>query len=323
MDAGMDARATNLCDDARLCVLSSSSKGNSSALVVSGGGRQALILIDAGLSPRRTRELLAGLGIDLPVSAIVLTHLDHDHFHQGWLSERAGLPEGGWLYLHKRHRNRAQRAGVLYSPTRVFEDDSFEVAPGVHVSPVLMSHDSLGAAAFRVDFAYSGRSLGYATDLGRATQRLIDHLQGVDVLAIESNYCPNLQAWSGRPEYLRRRITHGSGHLSNEQAAEAVRAIQPREHVVLLHLSLECNRPELAAMHFSQCPCKVTIAGWEQPTPWVQLTWPQAPRRDARVTTLVGPIVTRRPVAPQRTPTLWESVGAGAANTGVTPSQDS
>lgn len=313
----MDAPAMNShCDEARLCVLSSSSKGNCSALVVSAGGsgRQTLVLIDAGLSPRRTRELLLEQGIDLPVSAIVLTHLDHDHFHQGWLGERAGLPEGSWLYLHKRHRNRAQRAGMLYSPTRVFEEEAFEVAPGVQVSPVLMSHDSLGAAAFRVDFAHSGRSLGYATDLGRATQRLVDHLAGVDVLAIESNYCPNMQAYSGRPEFLRRRITHGSGHLSNEQAAEAVRAISPREHVVLLHLSLDCNRPELAAMHYHGCPCKVTIASWERPTEWIQLTWPEAPRREARVQPVQqrmvgagprGQVVISRPV---RIPTLFDGI---------------
>lgn len=262
--------APAVCDEAALCVLASSSKGNCSALVLGRGDSRRLFLIDAGLSPRRTTELLFGLGIDLPVSGIVLTHLDHDHFHSGWL---AALPETANVYLHKRHRNRAQRAGILYTPTRVFEDE-FEIAAGVHVRPVLMSHDSLGAAAFRIDFAHSGRSLGYATDLGRATQRLTDHLQGVEVLAIESNYCPNMQAYSGRPEFLRRRITNGSGHLSNEQAAEAVRAISPREHVVLLHLSLDCNRPELAAMHYNGCPYEVTISSWEKPTPWVRLTWP-------------------------------------------------
>ena len=290
------------CDDASLCVLASSSKGNCSALVLGQGDSRRLILIDAGLSPRRTRELLAQQGIDLPVSAIVLTHLDHDHFHPGWL---AALPESSYVHLHKRHRSRAQRAGILYMPTRVFEDE-FTLGPGVHVRPLLMSHDSLGAAAFRIDFAHSGRSLGYATDLGRATQRLTDHLQGVDVLAIESNYCPNMQAYSGRPEFLRRRITNGSGHLSNEQAAQAVRDIQPREHVVLLHLSLDCNRPELAAMHYHACPCKVTIASWEKPTDWVPLTWPAAARSSPRAARPTLPAVTGRQ------PTLFEALTGNA-----------
>jgi phosphoribosyl 1,2-cyclic phosphodiesterase len=287
------------CDDASLCVLASSSKGNCSALVLGRAESRRLILIDAGLSPRRTRALLAQQGIDLPVSAILLTHLDHDHFHPGW---PAALPESARIHLHKRHRSRAQRAGLLHTPTRVFEDD-FALGPGVHVRPLLMSHDTLGAAAFRIDFAHSGRSLGYATDLGRATQRLTDHLQGVDVLAIESNYCPTLQAYSGRPEFLRRRITSGSGHLSNEQAAQAVRDIQPREHVVLLHLSLDCNRPELAAMHHSQSPCKVTIASWEQPTEWLPLTWPAAAR------TAVHPAA---PTITVRQPTLFEALTGNA-----------
>ncbi len=275
--AGGEEARGRACDEASLCVLSSSSRGNCTAVVMGRGGARKLILIDAGLSPRRTHELLKAVGLDLPIHAVVLTHLDNDHWHRGWL---AALPEGVNVYLHKRHRGRAQRAGILYLPTRVFEQE-FEVCEGVRVSPVLMSHDDLGAAAFRVEFSHSGRSLGFATDLGRATEALVKHLRGVHVLAIESNYCPNLQAYSGRPEFLRRRITNGSGHLSNQQAAQAVREIQPREHVVLLHLSLDCNRPELAAMEHQGCPYEVTVASWEKPTRWVPLTWPAAARGQA------------------------------------------
>jgi phosphoribosyl 1,2-cyclic phosphodiesterase len=258
-----------MCEEASICVLASSSKGNCTAMVVGSGDQRRLILIDAGLSPRRTRALLSEVGIDLPIHAVLLTHLDHDHWHSGWL---AALPERCSVHLHKKHLGRAGRAGVTYHTTRVFEGE-FELSPGVVVSPVLMSHDSLGAAAFRIEFTRSGRTLGYATDLGRATQKLIDHLRGVDVLAIESNYCPNLQAYSGRPEYLKRRITSGSGHLSNEQAAEAVREIGVREHVVLLHLSQECNRPELAAMHHNGSAYKVTIAGPDRPSGWLRVAW--------------------------------------------------
>jgi phosphoribosyl 1,2-cyclic phosphodiesterase len=290
------------CDHAQLCVLSSSSRGNCSALVMGRGDDRRLVLIDAGLSPRRTNRLLRDRGIDLPVSALLLTHLDHDHFHPGWL---AALPERSNVYLHKRHRARAQRAGVLYLRTHVFEEEEFMLGPGVHVRPVLMSHDELGVAAFRIEFTHSGRSLGYATDLGRATQRLTDHMREVDVLAIESNYCPVMQARSGRPEFLRRRIMNGSGHLSNEQAAEAVRAIQPREHVVLLHLSLECNRPELAAMHHAESSYRLTIAQWDRPTEWVPLTWPAAARASAARPAVPGPAA-----APAPAPNLFEALAS-------------
>ncbi len=270
---GGQVGAGSLCDEASLCVLASSSKGNCSALVLGRGESRRVVLIDAGLSPRRTNELLAAMGLkDVPIVGVLVTHLDTDHWHSGWL---AALPERASVYLHKQHRSRANRMGVLYVTTRIFEGE-FELVPGVRVKPALMSHDTLGAAAFRIEFEHSGRSLGFATDLGRANQKLIDHLSGVHVLAIESNYCPKMQVASGRPEYLQRRIMNGSGHLSNEQAAEAVKAIGVREHVVLLHLSLDCNTPERASMYHNGEPYQVTISSWEQPTPWVRVTWPGA-----------------------------------------------
>jgi phosphoribosyl 1,2-cyclic phosphodiesterase len=270
----------SLCDEAALCVLASSSKGNCSVLVLGRAEHRRLVLIDAGLSPRRTTELLEELGLAaIPIHGVLLTHLDHDHWHSGWV---AALPERASVYLHKHHRSRANRMGVLYITTRIFEGD-FDLIPGVRVRPALMSHDSLGAAAFRIDFEHSGRSLGFATDLGRANQRLIDHLTGVDVLAIESNYCHKLQVASGRPEFLQRRIMDGSGHLSNEQAADAIKAIGPREHVVLLHLSQDCNTPERASMYHDGSRYTVTIADWEKPTPWIRLTWPDARRAEVVV----------------------------------------
>lgn len=262
-----------LCDQASLCILASSSRGNCSVLVLGRGDCRRLVMIDAGLSPRRTNEVLEELGVaDVPIHAVLLTHLDNDHWHPGWLG---ALPERARVHVHGRHRARAARLGILYTTTHLYDSD-FDLVPGVRVRPALMSHDDLGAAAFRIDFEHSGRSLGFATDLGRANQRLIDHLTGVDVLAIESNYCPRMQVASGRPDFLQRRIMNGSGHLSNEQAADAVRAIAPREHVVLLHLSLDCNRPELASMHHEGCLYAVTIASWERPTRWIRLTWPDA-----------------------------------------------
>ncbi|XOV75295.1 MAG: hypothetical protein ACFHWZ_18080 [Phycisphaerales bacterium] len=51
---------------------------------------------------------------------------------------------------------------------------------------------------------------------------------GVDVLAIESNYCRDMQVASDRPEFLKSRIMDGSGHLSNDECLDAVHAISPR-----------------------------------------------------------------------------------------------
>lgn len=232
------------------------------------GAGHALYLIDAGLSPRRTRRLLvqAGLG-ELPIEGVLLTHLDHDHWYPGWLN---ALPDRATVHLHRRHRGRAERLGLTYLRTRFFEDD-VELTSGVVARPVLNHHDDLGTVAYRVEFP-GGGALGFATDVGRCTQELVEHLRGVDVLAIESNYCPAMQLASARPDFLKQRIMGGKGHLSNQQSARAVRGISPRRHVVLLHLSLECNTPETALAHHDHADVLVTISASDTPTPVIAVT---------------------------------------------------
>ncbi|MCA9294260.1 MAG: MBL fold metallo-hydrolase [Phycisphaerales bacterium] len=241
-------RHTKFAAPARFAVLSSSSSGNSSVILHQTSSGTRATLIDCGLSPKRTNELLETLGASIDcIDRIVMTHFDSDHFNSSWVS---ALPDHARFVVHRGHRGVAGRRGALTRRTDVF-DDTFELAHGVRGRAILMKHDDLGASAFRFDFAMPGgrtRSLGYATDIGAPSQALARTLMGVDVLAIESNYCPVLQRESDRPIYLKRRITGGSGHLSNGQCASLVRAIGPRRAVVLLHLSRDCNTPEAALL---------------------------------------------------------------------------
>ncbi|CAG0954881.1 Putative metallo-hydrolase YycJ [Phycisphaerales bacterium] len=255
---------------ASLCVLSSSSGGNCSALRLERRGERRLILIDAGLSPRRTRRLLRQIGEhETPVAAVLLTHLDSDHWHESWLRL---LPEPTRVLLHSRHRGRAAREGLLHGRAELFSDE-FELLEGVRISTVLMAHDEVGVAVFRIEPAGAG-ALGFATDVGRATSGLVEHLADVDVLAIESNYCPEMQVASDRPAFLKARIMGGAGHLSNQESAEAIRRIGPREHVVLLHLSRQCNTPETAARVHAGWAKPITIARPDAPTPWIPIRCP-------------------------------------------------
>lgn len=268
----------------QLSNLSSSSRGNASALVVGDGDARRLFLIDAGLSPRRTHALLAEVGLArVPIEGVLLTHLDNDHWHNGWL---AAMPQSTTVHVHRSHRGRADRAGLTYLRTNLFDDD-FEIAPGVVVKPVLNAHDDLGTAAFRIEYRPSDTtqphsSLGFATDIGSPTRDLIQHLQGVDVLAVESNYCPRMQLASNRPQFLKDRIMGGAGHLSNQQSAKLVRDIAPQSHVLLLHLSLECNTPDVALRAHdwtrdADAPA-CTIANWDGPTPWIEIKPTSNPR---------------------------------------------
>ncbi len=270
--AGQRVSAPVASPPTSFAVLASSSAGNCSVLLHGEGRNRRVTLVDAGISPRRTRLFLEGLGLDLErIDEILFTHLDNDHCHPGW---RKALPPHARFRIFRGHRGRAKRAGLLRRRTYIFDGEPFELRGGVGVRAEILDHDDLGVAAFRFDFAGShaaSASLGYATDLGRPTRGLVETLAGVDVLAIESNYCPSLQACSERPAFLKDRIMGGAGHLSNEECRAAVAAIAPRREVVLLHLSRECNRPELAARYHEGAPYAVTVASHDRPTDLIPL----------------------------------------------------
>jgi phosphoribosyl 1,2-cyclic phosphodiesterase len=244
-----------------LRILASGSAGNC-ALLRTGAGYS---LIDIGLSPRRTMRLLRECGVEPEAIAdVLITHLDHDHFHSSWLR---AMPASWTLRLHRAHLGRAKRAGALFRRTLPFDCNEPIDLPGAGARALRLAHDSLGVAAFRIECG--DRSIGYATDLGRATDDLIRHLAGVGLLAIESNYCPRLQAASTRPAFLKQRITGGAGHLSNHECAEATRRIGARR-VVLLHLSRDCNRPELAIGAHHGAACEITASSQHEPTDWIE-----------------------------------------------------
>lgn len=302
---------------ASLCVLASGSSGNCSALVIRRGSVQRICLIDLGLTPKRTFKLLQehGLRPDQIDNAIV-THLDTDHFCPTWLG-RSGLPRHARLRMHERHAKalggRESGFGIREEPDAGLSDSrllpfisDFPIDDGVRVHPILMSHDQEGVAAFRIDLDSGDghtASLGFCTDLGHVTADLVDHLRdprtqrGVDVLAIESNYCPKMQLESDRPAQLKRRIMGGSGHLSNQEALEAVQAIRPSEHVVLLHLSRQCNDPALVADMHAGADYALTITNQFTPSRWVRI----APRQ-AAARAIPAPVVSARI---ERTRTLW------------------
>ncbi|RMH13346.1 MAG: MBL fold metallo-hydrolase [Planctomycetota bacterium] len=261
-------------DDAvgALCVLASGSRGNCSVLVVPDGGTRRVLLLDAGLSPKRTQRLLADHGIELwEIDAVLFTHLDTDHAHLGWARRRRfDAP----LYVHAAHRGRADRLGITCHRTELFRE-RFTLFDRIDIEPALLSHDALGVCAFRISIRDAGPNrvaqLGFATDVGRPSEALINHVHGCDVLGIESNYCPRMQLSSPRPEFLKRRIMGGAGHLSNQECLKVVEQASPRSHVVLLHLSQQCNDPAIVRGLHQHAAYETTISSQHAPTPWVWL----------------------------------------------------
>jgi phosphoribosyl 1,2-cyclic phosphodiesterase len=131
--------------------------------------------------------------------------------------------------------------------------------------------------------------VGVASDLGTVPDGVYDLFAGVDVLGIEFNHCEQMERASRRPRFLVERVLGDYGHLSNRQAAEAVRrfaAADELQAVVQLHLSRDCNTAELAneagrAAVAGTGTQVVTATQWH-PTPSLPLV-PHPPRANRPV----------------------------------------
>jgi phosphoribosyl 1,2-cyclic phosphodiesterase len=254
-----------------LCILASGSAGNA-ALARSPAG---VMLIDAGIGPRTLAKRLDGTGVHLAdIGALCLTHLDGDHFSPHWAStlQRLRIP----IYCHANKVDALVRYCTDLVPLiRPFEAASFSPICGITCDPIQFAHDQLGSHGFVIEgFGYR---IGYATDLGRVPSYLFQRFHKLDCIALESNYDPQMQAKSGRPRYVQRRITGGRGHLSNAQALAAIRKLLDRsgelpDHIVLLHRSRECNCPDLVRELFStdrRIASRLTLAQQYERSPWL------------------------------------------------------
>ena len=292
-----------------MCVLGSGSGGNSSVLLMPRRRGEPLaasaVLIDAGFGPWTLRRRLKQAGIAMgQIAAICLTHLDRDHWRANWANTL--IEHRIRLFLHRWHLPEFEKlpeaeallAADLIEPF----DGPFQPLPGLCAAPLHLPHDRKGTIGYLFEAAARGGRatpsespgsddshagsvcrIGYATDLGAVPPQLIESFSamgGVDLLAIESNYDPHLQAGSPRPAFLKRRIMGELGHLSNEQAFEAVRRIVERcdgglpRHIVLLHRSQQCNHPAIVRRVFEQDPHiarRVTLTEQRRRSAWFAL----------------------------------------------------
>lgn len=243
----------------RFTVLASGSAGNASLIQVDGFS----VLLDAGLGPRKLAARLAAVGASWNhIRAVLLTHCHSDHWKEKTLTHmcRRQIP----LYCHANHRETLLNYGTglasleMRKLVRGYEaGQEFLLAPGLCCRPLPLRHD--GGPTFGFRFELSGDlfdrpvALGYAADLGSWDDALARALADVDLLALEFNHDVDLEYASGRSPYLIARILSEEGHLSNVQAGallrETLRLSTPGRlrQVVQLHLSRDCNRPELAA----------------------------------------------------------------------------
>ncbi len=254
------------------CPLGSGSTGN--ALWLSGGGVQ--ILVDCGLSLRSLGHRMQAVGLDLSlVQAVVLTHGHADHVGgAAALARRHGVRLYGTPETLRRIPGRPPAESLRPLPA----SGRISIG-GLRVATTPTLHDAPGSVALRFEDDETG--LGYATDLGFATRSVVRHLSGCDGVVIEFNHDEEMLLYGPYDERLKRRIYSEVGHLSNRQGAQLLDAVlssTPRlRHVILAHLSLENNTPELArraaeaVLARRRCRPQVAVADPQAPGPVVRL----------------------------------------------------
>jgi phosphoribosyl 1,2-cyclic phosphodiesterase len=243
---------------AQFTALASGSAGNACLIQANDVG----VLLDFGLGPRTLATRLAARGLSWKnVSVVLLTHTHCDHWRETTLLHLAKL--GVRLCCHAAHAeslsgqsdgfNSLHAAGLVATYKAGWP---IELARDLTAMPLPVEHDAGATFGFRFEGSGGlfgpGWALGYAADLGCWDGDLARALADVDLLALEFNHDEHLQRTSGRPPYLIERVLGDEGHLSNRQAKGLVSKVlkestrtTPR-HVVPLHLSRDCNRPELA-----------------------------------------------------------------------------
>ena len=224
----------------RIVTFASGSTGNCS--LISDG--RTNILIDAGISMRRTVAALKELGLTpQDLCGVLITHEHSDHISGlSMLVKHYGLsifaPEPLCEVL------RCVKPELDEQLNYIPENEFFDMQ-GIAVKAFRTPHDSQYSAGYR----FEGSSvIAYATDTGSITQELVSGLEGAELALIEANHDIEMLRNGPYPYFLKRRILSERGHLSNVDCGKLALHLAKTgtKDIIIGHLSRENNTPEIA-----------------------------------------------------------------------------
>jgi len=227
----------------RLVSLASGSSGN----CIYVGDANTHILVDVGLSKKKTEEALNQIDLTLSdIDAILITHEHSDHIGGlGVISRGYGIP----IYATRGTFEGIRMAKLGDLDPQLFHPIEAELPfliKKLEVDPMKISHDAREPVAYR--FYENEKKAAIVTDLGTYDQKIVDALQGFDILFLEANHDINMLQVGRYPYPLKQRILGEKGHLSNEACGRLLSRLlhDGIRYIELGHLSHENNYPELA-----------------------------------------------------------------------------
>lgn len=235
-----------LCTEMSLFIASLNSGSNGNCYYI--GNEQEAILIDAGISCRETEARMRQLDLSPDkLKAIFITHEHTDHIRGlTVLSKKYGIP----VYITPK----TLKSGRLELRTELVNDftphEPVEIG-NLSVTPFPKIHDADDPHSFIV--SGNGINIAVITDIGICCNEVTYYFRQCHAAILESNYDEEMLANGPYPLYLKRRISGGKGHISNQQALDFLVRHKPQfmTHVLLAHLSRENNHPDLVQELFS------------------------------------------------------------------------
>ncbi len=196
------------------------------------------ILVDVGLSLPKIQQSFINLNIDTnKLKGILVTHEHDDHIrHLRRVSSYLQLP----VYITEESY---KKSGLALRDMRVIKaNDSLEFGD-IEVDAFRVLHDAEMCLGFV--FRNQGRKLFFASDIGSFDDEILRRAENADFIGIESNYDRTMLSKCAYPQYLKDRISSGSGHLSNDEASVFVREsfTSKTKNVMFLHISENSNCP--------------------------------------------------------------------------------
>ncbi|MBN1949219.1 MAG: MBL fold metallo-hydrolase [Candidatus Cloacimonetes bacterium] len=225
-------------------ILASGSKGNCTVVRT----RDTKILVDAGLPGNRISAQLASISLDESrIRALIISHEHSDHVAgAGIIARKYNIP----VYISRLTYEAVKfRLGRLPKGNVFFQTGQDFRIGDIVVHAFSSSHDVVDGCNFIFQKEDEPlRKLALATDLGYATQLLINRLRNATTIILESNHDTGMLLEGPYPWHLKQRVHSRQGHLSNEQAVGVIsQVIHPGlKNLILAHLSEQNNSPDLA-----------------------------------------------------------------------------
>ena len=203
----------------KFCSLGSGSSGNS--YLVSKNNTN--ILVDCGFSITELETRMSQRKMKpSEITAIFLTHEHDDHSKGAFaFAEKYKKPiylTYGTLKMCKKRIKKSYNLTInIIFPLETLVLNDFMV----YIIPV--PHDAREPVQFK--FEAEKKTLAIITDLGFGNKELINSIQQINALILESNHDENLLNQSSYPKNLKDRIRSNYGHLSNEDSLEILKKI--------------------------------------------------------------------------------------------------